>query len=110
MSQLISAWTPMIVKGEQFSKQFTFTDANGDPIAYTDFEIIVTPQGAAQFTWNVANGQVTFVSTGVYSLLVDDTETATYTWTEGKYKLSLTDPNSQPIPCLIENLIFARDC
>src|SRR6266498_6035608 len=97
----IAAWVPSITKGEVFQKDFAFTDANGDPIAYTDFAIVVTPIGASPFTWNVANGQVTFISTGVYRLSVTDTETAAYTWSSGKYRLSVTDPSSQPILCLI---------
>ena len=109
-TQTISSWSPIIIKGGVFAKTFTFTDEDGTPIPYTDFAIIVTPNGASPFTWNIANGQVTFVSTGIYTLNVNEVETAAYTWTSGRYRLSVTDGSGDPVPCLIEGLIFAKDC
>lgn len=109
-TQLIASWTPTVIKGGVFQKTFTFTDEDGNPIAYTDFEIVITPNGASPFTWNVANGQIAFVSTGIYTLFVDQTETAAYSWTSGRYRLSVTDASGNPIPCLTEGLIFSRDC
>jgi hypothetical protein len=106
----IAQWTPVIIKGGVFQKTFTFTDEDGVAIDYTDFEIVVTPNGASPFTWNVANGQVSAGGTGIYTLFVDQTETAAYAWENGRYRLSVTDPDSNPVPCLIEGLAFARDC
>ncbi len=109
-TQTVSSWTPVIIKGGVFQKTFTFTDEDGNPIAYTDFEIIITPNVGSPFTWNVANGQISFVSTGVYSLFVTDTETTAYTWSSGRYRFSVTDPDSNPVPCLTEGIAFAKDC
>src|SRR5262245_11536790 len=110
-TQVIPAWVPTIIKGEVFSKEFAFTDVNDAPIAYTDFVITVTSfSGMLLETWSVGSGNVTFISTGVYDLDLTVVETTAITWSEATYKLSVTDPDGNPIPCLIENLIFARSC
>jgi len=108
--KIVAAWQPVMIKGQPFSKRFAFTDEDGAPIPFTNFEIVVTPNTASPFTWNVANGQVSLISTGVYQLTVPDTETAAYLWDSGKYRLSVVDGSSNPIPCLIENVIFAKTC
>jgi hypothetical protein len=110
--QQVPNWTPTILKGELFKKEFAFTDVNGAPIAYTSFVITVTSlaDGSTLATWDTGGGFVTFVSTGVYQLLLTAVQTAAISWTQAKYRLSLVDPDSNVIPCLIENLIFARDC
>lgn len=110
MSTPIASFTIIVIKGGVYQKTFTFTDADGNAIDYTDFEIIVTPNGASPFTWSVGNGQVSIVSTGIFTLFVDQTETAAYTWENGRYRLSVTDASGNPVPCLIEGNIFARDC
>lgn len=109
-TQIVASWSLVIVKGMTFTKRFAFTDEDGTPIPYTDFEIVVTPTVGSPFTWSVGSGNVTFISTGIYSVLVDDTDTAAYTWSSGRYRLSVVDGSGNPIPCLIEGLAFAKDC
>jgi len=108
----VPAWVPTILKGELFKKDFAFTDVNNAPIAYTNFVITVTDlaTGTTLATWDTGGGFVTFVSTGVYQLLLTEVQTAAISWTQAKYRLSLTDPDGNAIPCLIENFIFAREC
>lgn len=111
MSTEVAAWTPIIIKGQTFSTPLSFQDdATGAPLPYTDVEIVVTPTVGSPFTWNATNGQITFVSAGVYNLSVPYSETASYEWTSGRYRLSVVNAALQPIPCLTEGLIFAKDC
>ena len=107
---LIASWTPTLIRGGVFSSPLRFTDEAGTPIPYTDPQIIITPNGAATVTWSIANGQVTFVSTGVYTIFVPAAEISTYTWSSGKYRLQVVDGDGNTIPCLIEGLIFVKDC
>ena len=109
-SQTVAAWTPVITKGAVYQKTITLTDENGTPVTLMSAEIDVTPNGATSFAWTQGNGKFTNVSAGVYFLDLTAVDTAALTWTSGRYRLSIVDNSSNPNPCLIEGLIFAKDC
>jgi hypothetical protein len=109
-SETVASWTPVIVKGGVFQKTITVTDEAGAPITLNSAEIVVTPNGASPFSWTQGNGKFTNASPGVYDLALTAVDTAAYSWTSGKYRLSVTDNVGDPNPCLIEGLIFAKDC
>jgi len=110
MSTQISSWTIKIPVGGVFSSPLEFRDENDAVIAYTDPQILIEPDGASPLTWSIANGQITFVSTGIYSIFVSTAEIAGYTWTTGNYHLSVIDGASNTIPCLIAGLVFVVQC
>src|SRR5262245_33365568 len=99
---VIPTWTPVIIKGGVFTLPITFTTETGVPLDYTNLEIFITPNGAADFSWSVGTGQIVQNGTGDYTLTVGAVETASYTWTSGTYRMSLTDNIGNPVPCIIE--------
>jgi len=109
-TQQIASWTPVIVKGGVFTKQFTFTDENGALITFLSAEIDVTPNGSPAIQWTQANGLFTNVSPGVYLLSLDEAYTTALGWTSGRYVLKVVEDSGDTNPCLIEGLIFAKDC
>ena len=109
-SQQVSAWQPVIVKGATFEKTFRFEDENGTPVTFTSAQIDVFPNGDTPFSWTQANGKFTNTAPGDYLLALDETETATYLWTSGTYRLNAIEGGVDAYPCLIGSLIFAKDC
>lgn len=109
-TEVVASWTPVIVKGGVFQKTFTFTDENDNPVSFLSAEIVVTPNGAAEFSWTQANGKFTNTGTGEYYLNLSAADTTAYTWTSGTYRLSIVELSGNANPCLIEGLIFAKDC
>lgn len=88
----------------------TLTDeTTGLPITLDSAQIDVNPSGAAAFSWTQANGKFTNASPGVYDLALTAADTAAYTWTHGRYALSVVQ-SGDANPCLIEGIIFAKDC
>ena len=110
MSTEIASWTPVIIKGGVFIKQFTFTDQNGAPITFLSAEFDVTPNGASPIQWTQGNGLFTNASPGVYLLSLDEAYTTALTWTSGRYRLNVVENSGDTNPCLIEGLVFARNC
>ena len=110
-SQVVSSWTPVIIKGGVYQKTISITDENGDPVpALVSAQIDVTPVGDTPFSWTQANGKFTNVSAGVYSLDLTAVDTAAFAWTVGKYVLNIVDNAGDANPCLIEGKIWAKDC
>lgn len=108
-TQTVSSWTPVIVKGAVFQQTFILTDDTGAPITLDSAQIDVTPSGAAALSWTQANGKFTNVSPGVYDLALTAADTTALTWEHGRYALNVVE-SGDANPCLIEGLIFARDC
>ena len=109
-TRLIASWTIKIPLGGVFSSPLEFRDEDGTVIPYTDPQIVFTPNDGTPVTWSIGNGQIAFVSTGIYTIFVDTAEIATYDWTSGRYHLSVVDGSSNPIPCLTSGLAFVVEC
>ncbi len=109
-TQIVAAWTPVIVKGGVYVKEIAITDENGAPVVLLSAEIDVTPNGSAAIQWTQGNGLFTNVSDGVYLLSLDEAYTTALDWASGRYRLSVVDDSGDANPCLIEGLIFAKNC
>lgn len=110
MSTSVASFTMVIIRGGVYQKTFAITDDNGAPILLTSAQIDVEPNGAASFSWTQANGKFTNSSTGVYDLNLTATDTTALTWDSGTYKMAVVDGDGDANPCLIEGLIFVKDC
>ena len=109
-SQTVAAWTPVIVKGNVFEKTIVWEDEDGIPIPFSDQQIDVDPNGAASFSWTQGNGKYTLVSPGQYLLRLDPADTLALTWTSGKYRISGIEGDGDTFKCVLEGLIFAKNC
>jgi hypothetical protein len=109
-SEIVAAWTPVIVRGAVFQKTFKITDEAGTPVPFTTAEIIITPKGDTPLSWTQGNGKFTLTSPGVYYLSLDEADTMGYAWSSGVYRLSVVDGSGDSNPCLIEGRIFVKDC
>jgi len=107
---LVASWTITLIRGGVFGSPLEFRDQSGTPIPYTSPEIVITPNGASPVTWSIGGGQITFVSTGTYSVFIPAVQINSYLWSSGKYRLQVIDGSSNTVPCLIEGLIFVKDC
>ena len=109
-SQVVAAWTPIIIRGNVYEKTVTWEDENGTPINFIDQQIDVIPNGAASFSWTQGNGKYTLQSTGVYLLRLDPADTTALTWSSGKYRISGIEGDGDTAECFLEGLIFCKDC
>lgn len=110
-SEIVASFTIVIVKGGTYRKTFTFTDENDAPIGFDSLQIDVTPNIGSEFSWTQANGKLTLQSTGVYLLLLTDTDTEAFDWTAGTYHFNGTETSSGDVnPCFMSGLVFANNC
>ncbi len=110
MSEVIAAWTPVIIKGAVYTPEISFDDEDGVAIAVSSATVYVTPNGSAAIEWSQGNGLFLNTATGVYQLALDEAYTAALTWESGRYRIQVTEPNGDVNPCIIEGLIFAKEC
>ena len=108
---VIASYTAVIVRGAIFQPEFIFEDENGVPDATSSADFIVIPNGAAGFSWTQGNGF--FLNTGVgrYMLNLVEADTAALTgWSSGRYQISVVESTGFTNPCVVEGLIFVKDC
>lgn len=108
-SQVVASYTPVIIKGAIFTPIFTFTDGDGAPSVISSASFDVAPNGAASFSWTQGNGKFLNTDVGVFQLALDEADTAALTWTAGRYRISVVE-GGETNPCIIEGLIFAKEC
>lgn len=110
-SEIVASFTIVITKGGTYRKTFTFTDENDAPIGFDSLQIDVTPNIGSEFSWTQANGKLTLQSTGVYLLLLTDTDTEAFDWTAGTYHFNGVETSSGDVnPCFMSGLVFANNC
>ncbi len=109
MSQQVSSFTIVLVRGAVYLKTFELTDDSGVPIALTTSSIIVTPNEASEVDWTQANGKFTNNGTGIYDLALTAADTAAYAWDSGKWEWSVVQ-GGDANPCLTSGLVFVKDC
>jgi hypothetical protein len=106
---VVPTWAPVFIRGQSVSINFTFRDEDGALFDFDSAEIVVTPVGSAEFTWDSGSGALVNTSTGVYRLTVSAIDTAAYTWSNGVYRWSCVLLGEE-LPCLFEGRIFVKDC
>lgn len=106
----IASWTPVIIRGGVFQIPISFFDAANDPENTLSASIIITPNGAAEEQWTQANGLFPQVATGEYTTDLSEADTTAITWDSGRYRIEIVDSSGFTVPCIIEGLIFAKDC
>jgi len=109
-TEIVASWTIVIIRNGVYSRTITFTDQDGNPETLTSAEIVVTPNGAAEFSWTQGNGKLVNTGPGAYFLTLDEIDTASYLWPAGHYRIEIVDLSGNVTPCITEGLVFARDC
>ena len=106
----IANYTIVIVRGGVLQVPVSFFDDAGDPEALLSAEIVITPSGAAVESWTQANGRFINIGVGEYEIVLTEAYTTAITWSAGTYRLQVVDSSGFTNPCVIDGLIFAKDC
>lgn len=106
----IASYTFVVIRGGVLQVPFSFFDENGDPENVLSASIIITPNGASEVQWTQVNGFFPQTGTGEYETDLDAADTTALAWDSGTYRLAIVDGSGFPVPCLVEGLIFVRDC
>jgi len=110
MEELIASFTPVIIRGGVYQTSITFRDALNAPIPTLSAAFIGTPNGSAPFTWDAGNSLFINIGVGTYRFNLSEADTAALAWDSGSYRVEVVDVSGFTIPCIIEGLMFAKDC
>lgn len=105
----VASFTIVLVRGAVYQKTFTIRDDSGVLVTLDSAQINVTPVDAASFSWTQANGKFTNASPGVYDLDLTAANTQSYSWSNATYQMAVVE-SSDANPCLIEGLVFVKNC
>jgi hypothetical protein len=109
MSTQIASWQQVIIKGDTYAKTMIFRDEDGALITWDTAEIVVSPNGADDFSWTTGNGRFVNSAPGTYDIALTSSYTHDFTWESGTYRVSVT-LGSAVYQCYVEGLIFAKSC
>ena len=104
MANRVPYWTMQIKRGMDFSATLTFR-SDDTLFNFDTAELLIFPQGGNQIDWTEGNGKFTNTSTGVYTVQIESTETAEYTWTYGSFRLNVV-LDGEPDPSYTTGKVF----
>ena len=106
----IASWTPVIIRGGVFQIPIGFLD-DGEPENVLSASVIITPNdGFPEEQWTQANGLFPNVGVGEFTTNLSESDTTGIAWDSGSYRIEIVDGSGFTVPCIVEGLIFAKDC
>lgn len=105
---VVANWTIVLVRGQVYNRDLDFF-ADGNPDPMLNVTIVITPNEASPLSWTLG-AEITNTAPGEYFISVTGAQTTSYLWSSGSYRVQVVNLSGVTNPCIIEGLIFVRDC